>query len=285
MSTPSPAEIKEQQRMTWANVADGWRRRHAMLAKCSAPVTERMLELAGVHAGARVLDVASGSGEPALSAARRVGPDGRVVGTDLVEDMLVHARAHAAEAGLDNVEFRCTDGEMLEFEAASFDCATMRWGLMFMPAPVEALGRVHRVLKPGGRIALACWADPKDNPFVSVAIDTLREFRDVPQPPPGAPGMFAFADGERLTAALTAAGFEDVVLEAVEITAIEADDAHAYWAVLRDLAGPVSLLYGELDEPAQRAFEAALARRVEALSVGPRIGLRGRTWVTAGTRR
>lgn len=284
MDTPAPEDFKRQQHETWTTQADGWRRRHAMLARCSAPVSARMVELARVGPGQSVLDVASGSGEPALTAARRVAPGGRVVGTDLVEPMLVNARAHAAEAGLTNVEFLCTDGETIAFEPATFDAATCRWGLMFMPDPVGALRRIHAALKPGGRIAVACWAAPEHNPFVSVALDTLGTFRELPEAPPDAPGMFAFADGARLEHALEAAGFVDVTLETLELTAIEADSPEAYWTILRDLAGAIARLHAEMDASTQRAFESELARRVAAASEGPRIGLRGRTWIAAATR-
>ena len=282
MSAPAPEQIKQQQHQTWSSVADGWGRRYAMLRRCSANVTARMLELAGVVPGAAVLDVASGSGEPAISAAQRVGAGGRVQGTDLVEDMLVHARAHAAAAGLTNIEFQCVDGEMLDFGADTFDAATLRWGLMFMPDRVGALKRVHRSLRGGTRIALATWAEPERNPFVTLALDTLGKYREIPPSPPDGPGIFALADRNKLAELLQAAGFDDITVEDMAITPFEADTAEAYWEILSDLAGPISVLYNEMDERSQAAFVRDFARGVEERREGEKVGLPGVTWIAAG---
>ncbi len=282
MSAPDPERIKEQQHQTWSSVADGWARRHEMLKRCSAPVTARMLDLAGIAPGNAVLDVASGSGEPAISAARRVGAAGKVVGTDLVEDMLAHARAHAASASLTNIEFRCVDGEALDYGAATFDAATMRWGLMFMPDRIGALKRIYRSLREGARIALATWAEPERNPFVMVALDVLRTFREVPQPPPDGPGIFALADRNKLEQTLEAAGFDDITIEDMAITPFEADSAAAYWEILSDLAGPVSVLYNEMDAQTQGAFLQEFASRVNDRTEGDKVGLPGVTWIASG---
>ena len=282
MNLTKPEQLKQQQHKTWSTVADGWHRRHEMLARCSAPVTARMLELAGIGPGMAVLDIASGSGEPAISAARRVGTGGRVLGTDLVEDMLVHARAHAQEAGLKNIEFRCIDSEILELDAGTFNAATMRWGLMFMPDPVGALKRVHRALLSSAHIALTCWAEPDRNPFISLSIEVLRNYRDVPQPPPGVPGMFAFADRKRITETMESAGFIGVTVEDMEITTFEADTADEYWKILYDLAGPIAVLYNEMDEKTQKGFVQEFTGRVTELSDGTTFGLKGTTWIAAG---
>ncbi|MCZ6666460.1 MAG: class I SAM-dependent methyltransferase [Gammaproteobacteria bacterium] len=282
MNQPNPEQLKQQQHKTWSTVADGWHRRHELLARCSAPVTARMLELAHIGTGAAVLDIASGSGEPAISAARRVGAGGSVLGTDLVEDMLVYARAHAQAAGLENIEFRCIDSEMLELEAGTFDAATMRWGLMFMPDPIGVLERVRRALRSGAHIALTCWAEPDRNPFISLSIEVLRNYCEVPQPPPGTPGMFAFADRKRITETMEAAGFIAVSVEDMEIITFEADTADEYWKILYDLAGPVAVLYNEMDEKSQKDFVEEFTGRVTELSDGTTFGLKGTTWIAAG---
>jgi len=152
---PTPTELKLRERTAWASVADGWKRRDELLKKGAAPVTTRLLELADISAGQRVLDIASGLGEPAIPAAQRVGPDGYVFGTDLVDEMLIHARGKAAKAGVTNIEFICVDGETLDFEAAHFDAATCRWGLMFMPEPEACLRLAHDAMKDEARFATA----------------------------------------------------------------------------------------------------------------------------------
>ena len=213
MSTPDNNELKERERCAWASVADGWKRRDDLLRKGAAPVTERMLELAGISPGHRVLDIASGTGEPATSAAELTGMTGKVIGTDLTEEMLAYARDKAASAGLANIEFLCVDGETLDFEADTFDAVTIRWGLMFMPEPEACLRLANRVMKKDSRIAIACWSAPDKNPFVGVLIQTLGKYMEVPKPPPGAPGIFAMADPERLHGVIAAAGFRNIELE------------------------------------------------------------------------
>src|SRR5688500_16497060 len=145
------AGLKAKEQKVWTNVAPGWRTHDAFLVRATAAVTERMLQLTDLGPGKQMPDIASGTGEPAIPAARMVGPAGRVTGTDFVEDMLKSAREKAARAGLRNVEFQRADGEALEFPDASFDAVTIRFGLMFMPEPETCLRAVHRVLKPGGR--------------------------------------------------------------------------------------------------------------------------------------
>lgn len=247
-------------------------------------MTERMLELAGIDAGHRVLDIASGTGEPAIPAARKTGNTGKVIGTDLVEDMLAFAREKASKANLNNIEFRCVDGEALEFEPASFDAVTIRWGLMFMPEPEACLRRVHHLLKSSGRVVIACWAAPERNPFVSVLMEILAKYMEIPKPPPDALGMFAFADPDRLRGVLDAAGFIDVHIEDMEINIIEVDNGAAYWAAMEDLAGAVMMLVNQLDDETRAAFVEDVIETASALQVGDTLRMCGTTWIVSGTR-
>ncbi len=128
-----PQAIKQQVKQDWDLAAPAWRKYDAHLAEVNAPVTERLLSLAGLAVGHRVLDIACGTGEPALPAAEVVGPAGYVLGTDLSEEMLAVAREKAQTRGLNNVEFRQVDGEEMDVETSSFDAVTCRWGIMFMP--------------------------------------------------------------------------------------------------------------------------------------------------------
>ena len=130
MAASDKSELKERERNNWRSDAEGWRRRDELLRKGAASVTKRMLELSGISPGSRLLDIASGTGEPAISAAQIVGESGRVIGTDLAEEMLAVAREKILQTGLGNIEFHCIDAETLDFAAGSFDAATIRWGLM-----------------------------------------------------------------------------------------------------------------------------------------------------------
>src|SRR3954454_19380275 len=150
-----PGEIRETQHRNWDAAAVGWMQWSAFNDRADRHISERLVELAGVRAGAHVLDVAAGYGEPALTAARKAGPDGRVVATDISAEMLAYGRERAAEAGLDNVEFMVADASALDFPKESFDAAVSRWGIIFEPDGEGTADRVREFLKPGSRMAIS----------------------------------------------------------------------------------------------------------------------------------
>ncbi|MFQ5642783.1 MAG: class I SAM-dependent methyltransferase [Thiogranum sp.] len=284
MSSAEAEAIKARERDNWMSVAAGWHRRDELLRKGAAPVSEWMLARAGIAEGHQVLDIASGTGEPAIAAARLVGDSGRVTGTDLVEEMLVFARDKAQQAGLDNIEFLCSDGEALDFATESFDAVTIRWGLMFMPEPATCLARVHSLMKTGGRISIACWSDPEKNPFISLLTKTLGKYMDLPKPPPGAPGIFAFADPERLRAVIEAAGFRDIELQEMEIDFIELDSGRAYWEAMSDMAAPVMQFVNRMDSATRSWFIDDVITSADALKQDGVLRMRGTTWVASAVK-
>jgi SAM-dependent methyltransferase len=276
---PSP---KELQLKTWTGVAPGWKKHDASFTKATTAASEKMLDAAGIAPGMRVLDIATGVGEPAIAAARRVGPGGSVLGTDFAEPMLAFAREKAVTAGLRNVEFRCVDGEALDEPPGSFDAVTIRWGIMFMPDALACLRNAHEALKAGGRIAVACWTGPERNPWVALPLGILMRLANVPKPPPGAVGIFAYADPKRLEGALAEAGFKNVAIEPVDLPIIDVDTFDDYWTWARELVGPVASMLEKLT-PEQRVAAAAELRTVVAKqSPGGRTVLGGTTWVASG---
>ena len=248
----TPEDIKREATEYWNNAAAGWRKNDVNLRRSTAPVTRRLLDLAGIGAGMRVLDIASGTGLPGLPAAEAVGAGGSVLLTDQSPEMLAVARDNAAERGLTNVEFRLVDGESLDVPAASFDAATCRWGIMFMPEPARCLRRVLGALKPGGRFAVATWGPPEQNPFVTIPMGVLLKYKsDIPRPDPNAPGIFAFSQRNRLAAVFSEAGFTDVATEDMELYPSDFDSPDDYWEMtLR--GGPVSRWLPELPEDVQQ---------------------------------
>jgi enediyne biosynthesis protein CalE5 len=269
---------KEREHEDWTRVAPGWKKHDARLRASYAPVTERMLQTARVGARERVLDIACGTGEPALSAAEQVGPAGYVLGTDFVEEMLAFARLKAARRGLLHVDFRRVDGEELEVPAGSFDAVLIRWGLMLMPDPLACLVRARRALRTGGRISVACWAGPDRNPAIAIPMSVLM--RHVDAPDLGAPGAFAFADPDQLRATLERAGFCDVELEQVPIDdGGEHDDGVAFCSFVREVAVPAARLFAQLAPAQQRETEREIAGAVEVYRRGKRVGVPGLTWI------
>ncbi|RKG85968.1 class I SAM-dependent methyltransferase [Corallococcus terminator] len=275
---------REQQEASRARMVEFWREYDAMEARLSRPLTERMLDLAGVSWRMHVLDVACGRGEPAVPAAHRVGPEGRVLGIDLVDGVLELARQRARREGLENITFQVGDAEALQVEARTFDVATLRWGLMYMRTPERALASIHRALKPGGTLVIASWAEPARVPWASLARRILERYREVPPlPRADEPGVFRHADPAGLETALARNGFSVKASEELEVPIVEAHDASDVVTWIRQLGGPVVKLVGELPEPQQRAWEAELLAELESRRTGDKVTLGGVTRLTLGT--
>ena len=279
-------EVKSRELQSWTSVAPGWRRHDRRLTEAFGAVSRALLDRAGVKEGDAVLDVACGTGEPAIPAAMRVGPKGRVVAIDFVASMVDFAREKAAAAGLHNIEFRVTDGEQLDLPAATFDAATMRWGLMFMPAPVVCLQGIQRALKPGVRLALTTWAAPDRNPWASVPLRVLAKYMELPTPVPGQTGIFAFADPDQIRRAMTAAGFTDIVVEDLDVLWAGPESGREYFSEVIEMAGPLASLYAKLPEDKKRTYAEDVAGEAERQSVRrPGVALPGVTWVASGRSR
>ncbi|MDH5821736.1 methyltransferase domain-containing protein [Luteimonas sp. RD2P54] len=208
----------EDQRSAWDDVAAGWKRWWPSIEQGAQAVSARMLDLAKVGPGQRVLDIATGIGEPALMAAGRVGPRGRVVATDRSPRMLAIARERATGLGLANVEFLQMDAGRLAFPDGSFDAVLCRWGLGYLPDPETTAAEVRRVLVPDGWFATSVWqAGPRGRPMASLAMAAATEAFDLPPPPgPTVPASGSVEDA--LARQLARAGFADVRIEETALT-------------------------------------------------------------------
>ncbi len=251
-----------------------WRRYDATEARLTAPLSERMLDLAGVGPGMRVLDLASGRGEPAIRAARRVGEGGHVLGVDVSEPMLRMARERAA--GLSTLELRIGNAEALEgISAASFDAATIRWGLMYMSSPIAALASARRALKAEGVLVAALWAEPARVPYFTLPRRILEAYRAVPRPDLDVPGTFRYSDVPRIEGDFLEAGLTITHVEEMDVPVIEAQSSAELvaWARLFSLGR----LLDEVSESDQRSWEVELTRELEKLRKGSVIQLGGIT--------
>jgi enediyne biosynthesis protein CalE5 len=233
-----PEGFRATQRDDWNVASKGWRDWFQMIERAKA-VSERLVEMAGAKAGDRVLDVAAGNGEPSLTAARVVGPEGEVVATDISAGMLAFGRERAEEAGLANVTFVESDAVSLDFPADSFDAAVSRWGIIFDPDGEGAASRVREFLKPGSRMAISSWGPPDRVPFLSVPMGTAMRLLDVAPPPPGTPGPLSRPTHEAIAGLLEGGGFSDVHVEEIEVE-FEWGSADEFTRFVKEIAPPVS---------------------------------------------
>jgi SAM-dependent methyltransferase len=258
-------ELKNAQRASWDSASPGWEAWQAEFESGAALATARLLELAGVRPGQRVLDVATGQGEPALSAARAVGPTGRVVGVDFSPAMLAAARRRAG--ALPNLELLEADMEALPHQAGSFDVVLSRFGLMFAADRAAVLRSLARVLVPGGVLAAAVWSTASSH-LLSLGPAALSERLGMSAPPPGAPGPFSMADPRQCERELGEAGFIGVSIEEGVVPFRFASVA-GYVRFNRDLLPPpildlVKRRFGSEDSPdAWRLVSRAVEKHVE----------------------
>lgn len=211
------AKFKTTTRAQWQAAAEAWHRWGPFLGQWLGACTEQMLDLARVRPGARVLDVAAGAGEQSIAAARRVGPNGYVLATDIAPALLDYALADARAQGLSNLEARELDGEALaELPNASFDAVISRVGLIYFPDQQRALAGVRHVLKPGGRFAAIVYSTPERNAFFSIPVGIIRRRAKLPPPLPGQPGPFSLGGDGALAAAYERAGLKNIEIRKID---------------------------------------------------------------------
>jgi ubiquinone/menaquinone biosynthesis C-methylase UbiE len=205
-----PVRFKETTREQWDTVAEAWDRWTPTISAWLDPVARAMLDLAQVKPGDRVLDVAAGAGEPGLSAAERAGPTGAILATDFAANILAFAERAARARGMTNFATRVMDAEHLDLADASFDAAFSRLGIIYCPDRHRALSELRRVLKPGGRAAVASFTAPERNRFFAIAIGAIRRRAQLPPPAPGLPGPFSLGGPGVMEDMLRQAGFRSV---------------------------------------------------------------------------
>jgi SAM-dependent methyltransferase len=245
----------------WEEAAAGWVRSQEAIRDFGAPVSHWMLDAVAPQPGQRVLELAAGLGETGLLAAELVAPVGGAVISDQAEAMLVGARARAAELGLSNIEFQVINAEWIDLPVASVDVVLCRWGYMLMADPAAALRDARRVLRSGGRIALAVWDNIEHNPWAALPGLELRERGLAPAPTPGAPGPFALGRAEGLYELLEQAGFAEVNVESLELHRRHAS-FEEFWETTLDLSRAFHDAVLERPEGEIEEIKAAVRARI-----------------------
>lgn len=263
VSNISPAfnsdEFKAQQRQMWNNAATGWQDWWETIERGAQKVSDKIVELAEIKPGDKVLDIATGIGEPAITAAKRVKPNGKVVALDISPQMLAIAKTRAKSLGLDGImEFRESDGEKINSlePISKFDAILSRWGLMFFPNLSEVLVKIREVLVTNGRLSAAVWSAPSKVPWLDLAFAAVRKQINAPAPPPGTPGPFALADIEALKQSFNQAGFKDIKIDTLQIT-FEFDSPESYTKLHRQTATRIhAMLADQIEEVKKQAWDS-----------------------------
>jgi ubiquinone/menaquinone biosynthesis C-methylase UbiE len=252
-----PDAYREESRSTWGKMASGWEARNEWMIGNTAPVSEWIVDHADPQPGSTVLEVAAGPGDLGFRVAERIGGSGRVVSTDFAPEMVETARRLGSERGLGNVEHRVLDAERMDLDDDSADAAVCRWGFMLMADPAAALRETRRVLRDGGPLSFAVWAPPDRNPWAAVPGMTLVQRGHMPPPEPGAPGIFAMGDPDRIRELVTGAGFSDPQIDEIQFE-FRYSDADDLWGSLVELAGPLATVIDDLDDGEREATRAAI---------------------------
>jgi SAM-dependent methyltransferase len=256
-NTFDPIAFKAGQRRGWDDAARGWQEQAHVTDRVWGFINNRLIELGRITPGDRVLDLAGGIGEPALTVARRVGPSGHVTMTDLSLSMLAIAQERAEALGLANVEFHEMDAEAIDLPDRSVDAVTCRFGLMFLPDVLKGLRGVHRVLVPGGRLAAITARAPEPNVWVEWVFGPIQRALGITlSPPPGTPGIFALGDPALIERLLGEAGFGKIRVEIVPYTnEFESGEELATWQLA--INAPFrQMLAGHPTEKRQAAWQA-----------------------------
>jgi SAM-dependent methyltransferase len=272
---PTTDQLKERVRRDWTDVAtiDAWRRWREPFAVQTEALTSALLDAADIEPGQRVLDLASGAGEPALTLARRVGPSGHVVATDLSPGWLGIIEDAALAERLGNLQLSVADAHALPFGDASFDRVTSRLGVMFFADLQRALAECRRVLVQEGRIAFLVWGEPDQNTFFAATMRALRAYVDVPQPAPGTPGPLRFAAEGSVARELEQAGFREIEEERMVVPLPWPGPPEQLWQHFREVVAPLRPLIDGLTPADRDAVAAEVIATYAAAYDGTRVEL------------
>jgi ubiquinone/menaquinone biosynthesis C-methylase UbiE len=252
---------REQSLETWGQMAPGWQDRREWLMNITGRVNDWLVQKADPQPGQTILDIAAGTGDLGFHVAERVGQEGRVISTDFAPEMVDVARRFGEARGLTNVEYRVLDAESMYLDEDSVDGAVCRWGYMLMADPAAALRETRRVLRDGCPLAFAVWRTPDRNPWAAVPGMTLVQRGHMPAPEPGAPGIFALGEPDRIRELVTAAGFGEPKLEEIAFDFRYADFDDLWDALVR-IAGPLARVVKALPDDERQATRAAIEENV-----------------------
>lgn len=274
---------REESRRRWEESAAGWERRRGAMQLAAEPVSMWMVEELRLQPGHTVLELAGGPGDTGLLAAEVVQPAGKVILTDAADAMVEAAMRRAQELGITNVEGRRMDAEWIDLPTASVDGVLCRWGYMLLADPETAFRETRRVLRSGGRVALAAWTQAADNQWMWAITDSLTELGFAPAPDPDEPGPMAFAEPGTIERLLGDAGFDDIHVEAVDFTfPFASSDDH--WDHQTDLSARLKGALQKLSPADHTRLRDEVDRRLARFTAPDgTLAIPARTWVAAAS--
>ncbi|MDQ3740831.1 MAG: methyltransferase domain-containing protein [Actinomycetota bacterium] len=272
-----PDDFRAESRARWEGAAAGWVARRPAFQRAAQPVSMAMIDLLEPQPGHTVLELAAGPGDTGLLAAELVQPGGKVVITDGAEGMVEVARRRAEELGVANVEVRQMEAEWIDLPAASVDGVVCRWGYMLLADPGAAFRETRRVLRPGGRVALAAWTDYDHNAWFNIIGRALGEDR----PQPGLPGPFGFAEPGHVDGLLEEAGFDEILVETLDFT-MRMPSKDAYFEHQRALSTRFNAALAGMTPAEHARVRDEIDRLLEPfLGAEGSVALPARTWIAS----
>lgn len=275
-------EIRDGQRASWAGLSAGWDKWDSIIMEQLSPVSAAMIESLDVGVEHDHLDIAAGTGEPGLSIAR-LAPNGRVVLTDLVPEMLDIALRRAGAQGITNIETQVCSADDLPFDNATFNSVSVRFGYMFFPDVAHATSEFARVLKPGGRLCASVWVDPEANPWTAIAMQAIATEVALPPSDPERPNMFRCAAPGYVSALYEAAGLHDVAERDVDV-ALVTRSPEQYWEMISEHVSLAVAALRQVDEPGRQRIAARAMADVRAFEKEGAVRVPGLARCIVGTR-
>jgi SAM-dependent methyltransferase len=278
---PSADEIRDAQRATWAGLSAGWEKWDSIIMDQLGPVSAAMIERLDIAEAHQHLDIAAGTGEPGLTIAR-LSPNGRVVLTDLVPEMLDIAARRARALGVANIETKVCTADDLPFNDATFDSVSVRFGYMFFPDVAKATAEFARVLRPGGRLCSSVWVKPEGNPWTTIAMQAIATEAVVASPDPDGPNMFRCAAPGYGSALYEGAGLRDIAEWDVEVELVT-QSAEEYWQMISEHVSLAVVALQQVDEAARERIRANAMAKVSAFEKDGKVRVPGVARCIVGT--
>lgn len=267
----------------WNEAARYWEKHRAVIERMFAPVAAALVRDAGIAQGQTVLDVATGPGEPALRIAGIVGAGGRVTGVDVVPAMIEAASREAARRQLGNASFRVASADELPFDEATFDAVVSRFGVMFFPSPLAGIREMLRVLKPGGKLALAVWHHARSNPFHCVLSEIVARYVESPPPDADAPDAFRFAPPGKLLQVAREAGLAEASERHLEFSIEAPISLEEFWVLRTEISDKLRTKLAQLPPTQVAEIKSAFLAAARAYSNGREVRMPAEVLVVSGS--